>query len=133
MLNYLEFMQQITGESEPSKDVVNVKKIKNLLEKDVHGLQEQGEGAKTEKKLKKIKGKLSVTKKQQRGNGTDMAAQKTDIIVPAVDTDKELSASDGTMIANPVSFIFVIIYSVAIIMFIHKVMFDLSLRVSDLS
>lgn len=102
-------MEQITGESETSKNVIRVKKIQKRTEKDVNGSQEQAEGAKTEKKLKKIKRKTSATRKQQNINGTDMAAQKTEIIVPTADTDKTLGVSDGTMISTPVCFYFMMI------------------------
>lgn len=103
-------MEQITGDSETSKNVTRVKKIQKRAEKDVDGCEEQAEGAKTEKKLKKIKRKTSVTRKQQNGNGTDMAAaQKTEIIVPTADTDKTLGVSDGTKISNPVCFYFMMI------------------------
>lgn len=105
MFNYLEFMEQITGESKTSKDMFKVKKIQKRTEKDVNGSQEQEEGAKSEKKLKKIKRKTSVTKKQENGNRTDIAAQKTEIIVPTANTDKQISVSDGTTISNPVCFI----------------------------
>lgn len=85
-----EFLEQAKQPNEAG--TVKVKKVRKHVEKSIDGLPEQNDGVKSEKKVKKVKKKVTATATKTVVNGVESVTEQK-----AVAENLEISSSQKTV------------------------------------